>query len=139
MHTHEGKIVMIDQLSFAYASPNASVGRSILMIENSQLATENVGVRMYSSLMGIFDFMALIHHVYTMSSRPILTGRSIPFHTSYLVIHGPYLPQLHLVKVNRMLEWPCSYRQWRLCIKLFLTLPSIPILLPHDERGGSRS
>jgi hypothetical protein len=33
---HEGKIMMIDQLSFAYASPNASVGPSIPVIDNSQ-------------------------------------------------------------------------------------------------------
>jgi hypothetical protein len=33
---HDGKIMMIDQLSFAYASPNASVGPSIPVIDNSQ-------------------------------------------------------------------------------------------------------
>jgi hypothetical protein len=33
--------------------------------------------------MGTFDFMAQIHHVYTMSSRPVLTEMSIPFCTSY--------------------------------------------------------
>jgi hypothetical protein len=73
----------IDRLSFAYSSPNASVGLSIPVIDNSQLATENIGVEMYSSLMGTFDFSALIHHIYTMSSRPSLTERSIPFHASY--------------------------------------------------------
>jgi hypothetical protein len=80
---HEGNIMTIDQLSFAYASHNASIGPSIPMIENSQPTTENVGVRMYSSLMGTFDFTTPIHHVYAMSSRPISTGRSIPFRTSY--------------------------------------------------------
>jgi hypothetical protein len=53
------------------------------VIENSQPTTENIGIRMYSSLMGTFDFSALNHHVYTMSSRPALTGGSIPFRTSY--------------------------------------------------------
>jgi hypothetical protein len=53
------------------------------MIDNSQPTTENFFVRMYSSLMGSFNFMTPIHHVYAMSSRPISTGRSIPFHTSY--------------------------------------------------------
>jgi hypothetical protein len=61
---HDGKIMTIDQLSFAYASPNASVGPSIPMIDNSQPTTENIGVRMYSSLMGTFDFMAPILLVY---------------------------------------------------------------------------
>jgi hypothetical protein len=80
---HEGKIMTIDQLSFAYSSPNASIGPSIPVIDNSQPTTENIGVRMYSSLMGTFDFTTPSHHVYAMSSRPISTGRSIPFHTSY--------------------------------------------------------
>jgi hypothetical protein len=80
---HEGNIVMIHHLSFAYASPNASFGPSIPLINNSQPTTKNFGVEMYSSLMGTFNFMPPIHHVYAMSSRPISIGRSIPFHTSY--------------------------------------------------------
>jgi hypothetical protein len=39
---------------------------------------------MYSSLMGTFNFSTSIHHVYSMSSRPALAGRSIPFRTSYI-------------------------------------------------------
>jgi hypothetical protein len=67
---HEGKIVMIDQLSFVYSSPNASLGPSIPVIDISQPTTENIGVRMYSSLMGTFKFLApLSHHIYSMSSR----------------------------------------------------------------------
>jgi len=31
---HEGKIMTIDKFSFAHASPNASVGTSIPMIDN---------------------------------------------------------------------------------------------------------
>jgi hypothetical protein len=80
---HEGNTMMIDQLSFAFSSPNASLGSSIPMIKNSQPTTENIGVRMYYSLMGNFDFSTLSHHVYAMSSRLVSTGRSIPFHTSY--------------------------------------------------------
>jgi hypothetical protein len=44
---HQGEIVMIDQLSFAYSSPSASVGLSIPVIENFQSTTENIGVGMY--------------------------------------------------------------------------------------------
>jgi hypothetical protein len=80
---HEGNIATIVQLSFAYSSPNASIGPSIPLINNSQPTTENIGVEMYSSLMGTFDFTTLSHHIYAMSSRSVLTGRSIPFHTSY--------------------------------------------------------
>jgi hypothetical protein len=76
---HDEKIVTIDQLSFTYASPNASVGPSIPMIDNSQLTTENIGVRMYSSLMGTFNFMASVHHIYAMSSRSASSMRFIPF------------------------------------------------------------
>jgi hypothetical protein len=80
---HKGKIVTIEQLSFAYSSPNASLGQSIPVINNSRPATENVSVGMYSSLMGTFDFSTSNHQVYAMSSRPVSTGRSIPFRTSY--------------------------------------------------------
>jgi hypothetical protein len=80
---HQWEIVTIDQLSFAYSSPNASIGSSISVIDNSQLATENISVGMYSSLMGNFDLSASIQHVCAMSSRPALAERSIPFYTSY--------------------------------------------------------
>jgi hypothetical protein len=80
---HEGKIVMIDQLSFAYTSHNTSIGPSIPVIDSSQLTIENIIVEMYSSLMGTFNFVAPSHHVYAMTSRPVSTERSIPFHTSY--------------------------------------------------------
>ena len=40
---------------------------------------------MYSFLMGTFDFSTMIHHVYTMSSRPALAERSILFCTSYFI------------------------------------------------------
>jgi hypothetical protein len=80
---HDRKIATINQLSFAYASPNASVGSPILVIENSQLETKNIIVEMYSFLVVTFEFMESIHHVDTMSSRPVSIERSIPFHTSY--------------------------------------------------------
>jgi hypothetical protein len=64
---HQGEIVTIDQLSFAYSSPNASVGLSIPVIDNSQSTTENIGVGMYSSLMGTFELLGIdsprLHHV----------------------------------------------------------------------------
>jgi hypothetical protein len=80
---HQGEIVTIDQLSFAYSSPNASVGLSILVVDNSHPATKNIGVEMYSSLMGTFDFSTPIHHIYAMFGMPASVERSIPFCTSY--------------------------------------------------------
>jgi aminopeptidase-like protein len=75
--------VTIDRFSFAYSILNASVGPSIHVVDNSQLKTENIDVRMYSSLMGTFDFSTLTSHIYAMSSMPALVEKSIPFHTSY--------------------------------------------------------
>jgi hypothetical protein len=80
---HEGKIVTIYQLSFSHASPNASVGSSIPVIKIYQPKTKDIGVIMYSSLMGTFDFMAPIHHIYAMSSRSSSLMRFVPFCTSY--------------------------------------------------------
>jgi hypothetical protein len=66
---NDGNIMMIDQFSFEYTIPNASIGPSIPMIENSQLETKNIGVGMYSSLMVTFEFEAPIHHIYAMFNR----------------------------------------------------------------------
>jgi hypothetical protein len=53
------------------------------VIENSRPPTENIGVEMFSYLMGAFDFSTPNHQVYTMSNRHVSTGRFIPFRTSY--------------------------------------------------------
>jgi hypothetical protein len=52
---HEGKTMMIDQLSFACSGPNASLGPLIPVINNSQPTTKNIDVRMYYSLMDTFN------------------------------------------------------------------------------------
>jgi hypothetical protein len=52
---HEGRIVTIDQLYFSI--PNPTLGAStVLMIDNPQLGVVNVGVGLFPSLMGTFDF-----------------------------------------------------------------------------------
>jgi hypothetical protein len=78
---HKGKIVTIDQLSFAHASASALVGHSVPVIDNSQEENEDVGVRMYSSLMGIFYFMTPIHHIHAISSDSLSSMRLVPFHS----------------------------------------------------------
>jgi hypothetical protein len=116
---HEGKIVTIDQLSFVHASPSASVGPSVPVIDNSQQETEDVGVRMYSSLMGSFDFMAPIHHIHAISSE---SSSSMRLFLSVLHISmtlGPYLPRLCRMKVSHTLGWKCHCQQQKLCIRLF--------------------
>jgi hypothetical protein len=62
---------------------NVSIGLSIPVVDNSQPTTENIDVRMYSSLMGTFDFSTPIHHIYAISSMLTSVERSIPFYTSY--------------------------------------------------------
>jgi hypothetical protein len=80
---HEGKIMTIDQSSFVHASTNASVGPLIPVINNYRKETKDVGVEMYSFLMGSFDFVAPIHHIHDISSRSLSSMRSVPFCTSY--------------------------------------------------------
>jgi hypothetical protein len=92
----EGKIVTIEQLSFVHVSSNASVGPSIRVIENSQPTTEDIGVGMYSSLMGNFDFVSPIHHIYSMSSRFSSSMRFVLLHTLYFndpwILHSLTMP-----------------------------------------------
>jgi hypothetical protein len=79
----EGKKRMIDQFSFVHTIRNASVGSSVPMIDNSQQETKDVGVKMCSSFIGIFDFVAPIHHIHAISIDSSLSMRSFPFCTSY--------------------------------------------------------
>jgi len=52
---HEGRTVTIDQLSFSH--PDHSSGASmVLMIDNPQQGTINLGAGLFRSLMGTFDF-----------------------------------------------------------------------------------
>jgi hypothetical protein len=53
------------------------------VIDNSQPKTENIGVIMYSSLTGTFEFIAPVHHIYAMSSKSSWLKRYVPFRTSY--------------------------------------------------------
>ena len=50
----------IDQLSFDNSSSFSLSRSTILVIHNSQLETKNVGIEMYSSLMGNFHISTLI-------------------------------------------------------------------------------
>jgi hypothetical protein len=54
---HEGRIVTIDQLSFS--CPDPLLGESMVpMIDNPQPGTINVGVGLFPSLMGTFDYLS---------------------------------------------------------------------------------
>ena len=57
---YEYRIITIDQLTFDNSSSSASSRPTILTIDNSQLKTKNVSIRMYPSLMGNFNILAPI-------------------------------------------------------------------------------
>jgi len=60
------------------------VGPSVPIFDNSQKETENVGVIMYSPLMGTFNFAAPISYINAISDGYSSSLRYVPFHTSYL-------------------------------------------------------
>jgi hypothetical protein len=60
---HEGKVVTIYQLSFTCSSFSALVGPSVPIIEIYQKETKNIGVGMYPSLMGTFNFSEPISYI----------------------------------------------------------------------------
>ena len=66
---HEGKLVTIDQLSFCNA-PN-EYGTIVSLVNNSTLPCENIGVGLYSSLMGSFNITAPILSVKPFPIYPI--------------------------------------------------------------------
>ena len=74
---HEGKVVTIDQLSF-YNAPN-EFGTAIPLVDKSALACENMGVGLYPSLMGSFNF-----------SAPILSVKSFPIYAISEVVRDHY-------------------------------------------------
>ena len=64
---HEGKLVTIDQFSF-YKAPNES-GTSVPFVDASTPACANMGVSLYSSMMGSFNMAA-----------PVLSVKSFPIY-----------------------------------------------------------
>lgn len=62
---HEGKLVTIDQLLF-WNAPN-EFGTAIPLVDKSTLACENIGVGLYPSLMGSFNFTTPILSVKSLS------------------------------------------------------------------------
>jgi hypothetical protein len=52
---HEDQIVTIDQLSFSRPDPSLGVS-TVPMIDNPQLGIVNIGVGLFPSLMGTFDY-----------------------------------------------------------------------------------
>ena len=79
-----GKIITIDQTSFHNLSDNASSGTSISIIDHSQPTTENVGLGMYPSSMGTFNYVVLILMIISSLAKASASLSSIPFRTSHV-------------------------------------------------------
>jgi len=67
---HEGRIVTIDQLSFTRKNPNSPVGSKISSIDKSIPVIESVGINLYPSIMGTFDFPTRVLFVGSSSDVP---------------------------------------------------------------------
>ena len=52
---HEGRIVRIDQLEYSLGDSHTTLDSIVPLVENPRQPIENLGVGMYSSLIGIFD------------------------------------------------------------------------------------
>jgi hypothetical protein len=132
---HQGEIVTIDQLSFAYSSPNTSVGPSIPVIDNSQPTTENIGVKMYSSLMGTFDFSARFTTFTPCLVGPLLQGGPFLSALPILVIHGPYLLQISSCegKLHDGMAMPLSTEEIAYQVVLDSSADPDPVTSQTDE------
>jgi hypothetical protein len=87
---HDGKILTIDHFPFAYASPSASIGPLILMVDNSQLKTKNI-----KFIHPLWVPLTSLHRFTMFMPCPIGSFHQIGLFLSalpILTILGPYLP-----------------------------------------------
>ena len=52
---HDGRIVKVDQMDYSLGDSHASSDSIVPLVDNPRKPIENLGVWMYSSLMGSFD------------------------------------------------------------------------------------
>ena len=55
---HERRIVKVDQMDYSLSDSHASSDSTIPLVDNPRKPIKNLGVGMYSSLMGSFDLPA---------------------------------------------------------------------------------
>ena len=65
---HEGRIVKIDQLDYSPSDSCATSDSTVPLVDNPRQPIENLGVGMYSSLMGVFDLPPPTARIDTISS-----------------------------------------------------------------------
>ena len=89
----DGKIITIDKKSFQNPSVKASSGASISILDHSQLETENLGVGMYHSLMGIFICPTLVLMIGSILGKASTSLNLVSFGTSHIedpwILHSP--------------------------------------------------
>ena len=90
---NEGRIVTVDQLDCPPVDPNASTDSSVPKLDNTKAPVENLGVGMYSSLMGTFDIPPPTVHINAISSSKAPLRREF-FRIIIFRTLGPYLPLL---------------------------------------------
>jgi hypothetical protein len=83
---HEGRIIIVDQLTLFHPAPSFGAS-TILMIDNPQLGTVNLGSRLFPYLMGTFDYPSLSNDVKFISAVPeqpkAVIFKVASFRTSY--------------------------------------------------------
>jgi hypothetical protein len=114
---HEGRIVMIDQMSFNHSDSMENLGSMVPLIENSQMTTERIGVGMYPSLMGTFNFSAPVSYIHATPVGYQKLNPSVPitwvgsFRTLYFEDLWVLPSPCEWLKVLCMLGWPCHCLQ----------------------------
>jgi len=73
---HEGRIVKINQLDYSPSDSHVTLDSTIPLVDNPHQPIENLGVEMYSSLMGIFDLPPPIARINAISSSREPSGKS---------------------------------------------------------------
>jgi hypothetical protein len=63
--SHKGKIVTINEMSLIFFDSATNLGSTVSLIENSNMRTESIGVGMYPSLMGTFNFSTPVSYIFT--------------------------------------------------------------------------
>ena len=81
---HNGKIVMIDEMTFKNSPVTASSGASVPIVEHSQSATGSVGVGMYPSLMGSFSCPASVLMIGYLFDEDSTSTTSVSFRTTHM-------------------------------------------------------
>ena len=74
----------VNQRSFDNSSSKYLSGASILIINHSQSATENIGVGMYPSLMGTFSCVAPVIMIGSSLVKASMSLSSVPFFTLHM-------------------------------------------------------